>query len=190
MQISKREKNILLLGGIVLVLFISASVFPAIRALYNGQEADIERVQLDIERERRLIEDTASWRERRVEAEVIASNLELQTFTGGTIPIIEANIQSAISQHARDSQITVSSTRLAERLEAQGWLVISQEISFRTLDDSNTIRFLRLLEESAPRLWVREFSLNRSRNQYSGSITVVGFARNLEDETQQTEINL
>ena len=68
--------------------------------------------------------------------------------------------------------------------------MISQEMSFRTLDDSNTVRFLRLLEESAPRLWVREFSLNRSRNQYSGSITVVGFARNLEDETQQTEINL
>ncbi|SVD06398.1 uncharacterized protein METZ01_LOCUS359252, partial [marine metagenome] len=64
-QISKREKNILLLGGIVLILFISASVFPAIRALYNGQEANIERVQLDIERERRLIENTASWRERR-----------------------------------------------------------------------------------------------------------------------------
>ena len=190
MQISKREKNILLLGVIVLILFISASVFPSIRALYNGQEADIERVQLDIERERRLIEDTASWRERRVEAEVIASNLELQTFTGDTIPIIEANIQRAISQHARDSQITVSSTRLAERLEAQGWLLISQEMSFRTLDDSNTVRFLQLLEESAPRLWVREFSLNRTRNQYSGSITVVGFARNLEDETQRAEINL
>jgi|TARA_Y100000780_G_scaffold209460_1_gene207025 hypothetical protein len=188
-QISKREKNILLLGGLVLVLFMSASVSPTIRAFYNEREGDIERVRLDIERERQLIDNTASWRERRVEAEAITSDLESQIFSGDTIPIIEANIQRALSQHARDSQITVSSTRLAERLETQGWLLISQEMSFRTLDDSNTIRFLQLLEESAPRLWVREFSLNRSRNQYSGSITVVGFARNLDDGTQRTEIN-
>ena len=188
-QISKNEKYILLLGGLVLMLFMSASVSPTIRALYNEREGDIERVRLDIERERRLIDNTASWRERRVEAEAIASDLESQIFSGDTIPIIEANIQRALSQHARDSQITVSSTRLAERLETQGWLLISQEMSFRTLDDGNTIRFLQLLEESAPRLWVREFSLNRSRNQYSGSITVVGFARNLDDETQRTEIN-
>jgi len=189
-QISKNEKYILLLGGLVLMLFMSASVSPTIRALYNEREGDIERVRLDIERERRLIDNTASWRERRVEAEAIASDLESQIFSGDTIPIIEANIQRALSQHARDSQITVSSTRLAERLETQGWLLISQEMSFRTLDDGNTIRFLQLLEESAPRLWVREFSLNRSRNQYSGSITVVGFAHNLDDGTQRTEINL
>ena len=190
MQISKREKYILLLGGLVLLLFVGASVSPAIRTLYDDREGDIERVRLDIERERRLIDNTASWRERRVEAEAMASNLELQTFSGGTIPIIEANIQRALSQHARDSQITVNSTRLAERLETRGWLLISQEMSFRTLDDGNTVRFLQLLEESAPRLWVREFSLNRSRNQYTGSITVVGFAPNLNNGTQRTEINL
>ena len=70
------------------MLFMSASVSPTIRALYNEREGDIERVRLDIERERRLIDNTASWRERRVEAEAIASDLELQIFSGDTIPII------------------------------------------------------------------------------------------------------
>ena len=75
MQISKREIYILLLGGLVLLLFVGASVSPAIRTLYDDREGDIERVRLDIEREGRLIDNTASWRERRLEAEAIASNL-------------------------------------------------------------------------------------------------------------------
>ena len=72
----------------------------------------------------------------------------------------------------------MNSTRLAESVEANDWLMISQEMSFRTGDASYTVNFLRQLENSQPRLRVRDFSLNRSRNQYSGSITVVGFAQN------------
>ncbi len=189
MQISNRERNILLMGSLVGLLFLGTRVFPAIGAFHDEREATIETQQLNIERERRLIENTASWRERRVQSEAIAGELEAQIFAGDTIPIVEANIQRTLSQHARNSSVTVSSTRLAERLETRGWLLISQEMSFRTLDDSNTIRFLELLESSAPRLWVSDFSLSRSRNQYSGSITVVGFARSLESVSQQAETN-
>jgi len=105
------------------------------------------------------------------------AELEAQTFDGETVPIVEANIQSALSLHARDSGITVSSTRLAETLETDGWLLISQEMSYRTTDQANTVAFLEKLEQSLPRLRVTDFNVNRSRNQYSGSITVVGFTR-------------
>ena len=60
---------------------------------------------------------------------------------------------------------------------ADDWLLIRQEMSFRTNDQANTARFLEGLENSTPRLRVTAFNVNRSRNQYSGSITVVGFAR-------------
>ena len=104
------------------------------------------------------------------------AKLETQLFEGETIPFVEANIQRALSQYARDSGITVSSTRLAEKLETEGWLIISQEMSFRTTNAGSTITFLQKLEESEPRLRVTDYSFDRSRNQYSGSITVVGFA--------------
>lgn len=178
MEVSAREKNILIMAGLVAVIFAASSGFPAIRGLYQQRQENIEGVQLDISRERRLIEDMLVWRERRVEVETMAQQLEAQIFSGGTVAIIEANIQTVISQHARDSGITVSSTRLADRLDTQGWLLISQEVSFRTSEDGNTIDFLEKLETSTPQLWVTDFSLNRSRNQYNGSITVVGFARN------------
>lgn len=177
MQISTRERNILIMAGLVALAFISTSVFPAVSRVYQNRQASIESVELDIEREQRLILNTASWRERRVEVETKRAELEAQAFSGTTIPIVEANIQRALSQYARETSITVSSTRLAERLDADGWLMISQEMSFRTDDAANTVEFLRKLETSVPRLRVTDFNLTRSRNQYSGSITVVGFAR-------------
>lgn len=177
MQISKRERNILLMAAVVALLFAATNILPAVQNFYQFRKGTIDSVQLDIEREQRLIQDTASWRERRVEVESKIAELQGQLFTGETIPIVEANIQRALSLHARDSGISVSSTRLAEQLESPDWLLIQQEMSFRTNDAANTVSFLEKLQSSAPRLRVTEFSVNRSRNQYSGSITVVGFAR-------------
>ena len=177
MQISKRERNILIMAGLVALVFAANNLIPAIQDFYEQREANIENIQLEVERESRLIEDTVRWRERRVVAEAMREELETQLFTGNTVPIIEANIQRSLSQLARDTGISVNSTRLAERLQTGDWLLISQEMSFRTDNAANTIRFLQQLENSVPRLHVSEFSLNRNRNQYTGSITVVGFAR-------------
>ena len=141
MQISSREKNILLLAGLVAVVFVVTQVFPSVGNIYAEREAEIEDVLLAIEREERLIENSIAWRERRIDAEVQQAQIESQIFSGDTIPLIEANIQRDLSQHARDSGLTVASTRLAESLEADDWLMISQEMSFRTGDASNTITF-------------------------------------------------
>ena len=178
MEISSRERNILLLAAAVALMFMVTRVVPAVGNIYDAREADIEDVLLATEREERLIENSLAWRERRIDAEVQQAQIETQIFSGDTIPLIEANIQRELSQHARDSGLSVNSTRLAESVEANDWLMISQEMSFRTADASNTVTFLRQLENSQPRLRVRDFNLNRSRNQYSGSITVVGFAQN------------
>lgn len=177
MQVTTRERNILIMAAVVALVFISTSVFPAVKRSYLERQASIESVQLDIEREQRLIDNTASWRERRVEAEAMRAELETEVFRGTTTPIVEANIQRALSQYARETNIIVSSTRLAETLEENGWLLISQEMSFRTDDAANTVTFLQRLEDSKPRLHVTDFSLSRNRNQYTGAITVVGFAR-------------
>jgi type II secretory pathway component PulM len=177
MQVSSREKNILLLAVLVALAFVFFNVLPRVQAVYQSRQENIEGVELNIDREQRLVENTVLWQDRRVEVEAMLAEFEAQVFSGATIPIVEANIQRALSQYARDSGITVSSTRLAERIETEGWLLISQEMSFRTTNAGNTVTFLGRLEKSAPRLRVTDFSVSRSRNQYSGSITVVGFAR-------------
>ena len=93
MQISKRERNILLLAAAVALLFAVTSGWPAVTSAYAQRQGNIESVEIDIAREQRLIENTASWRERRVEVESQIAELNRQSFTGETIPIVEANIQ-------------------------------------------------------------------------------------------------
>ena len=178
MAISAREQRVLTLAGFVGGVFVATQILPAVQGLYERRSAEIESVLLAVEREARIIEDSLLWRDRRIEAEVQQAQVESQIFIGATIPLVEANIQRDLSRHARDSGLSVSSTRLADSLEADEWFMVSQEMSFRTDDAGNTITFLRLLENSEPRLRVRDFSLSRSRNQYNGSITVVGFAEN------------
>lgn len=177
MKLSRRERNILVLAGVVAVVFMLNSVLPAIGNWYQQRQGNIEQVSLDIEREQRLIEEAARWRERRVEVETLQAELQSLIFAGETVPLIEADIQRDLSTYARESGISVSSTRLAELLQTGDWLMISQEMSFRTTDAGSTIQFLQQLEESEPRLLVTDFSVNRSRSQYSGAVTVVGFAR-------------
>jgi len=177
MQISKREKTILAVAVALGLVFVLSGILPSVRGLYTERQNVIADIELQIERERRLFEESAQWRSRRIETETNMQGLETRMFNGDTVPIIEANIQRSLTQYARDSGINVNSTRLAERLETDDWIMVQQEMSFQTQDAANTIEFLRLLGESSPRLWITDFSLNRNRNQFAGSIIAVGFAR-------------
>ncbi len=177
MQISKREKNIIVLAGLVAAVFLITQVYPAIQSIYGERQQAIEEVLLSSDQEMRLVENAERWQQRRANVDTERATLEQQVFSGATVPLIEAAIQSDLARYARDADIERSSTRLAERLEADGWLLISQEMSFRTDDAANTLRLLAALENSSPRLYVKDFNLNRNRNLFTGDITVVGFAR-------------
>ena len=179
MQISKREKNILILAAIVAVVFLATQVVPAIQSFYGQRQNTIDDVLLSAEQELRLAENADRWQTRRENVEQERALLDAQVYSGATVPLIEAGIQRDLAQYAREAGISVTSTRLAERLESNGWLLISQEMSFRTGDAANTLRLLDALSSSAPRLHVKDFSLDRNRNQFTGDITVVGFARSM-----------
>ncbi len=54
--------------------------------------------------------------------------------------------------------------------------MVSQEMDF-VIDQEKILPFLDKLEQSRPRLHVTEFSINRNRRQFLGSITVTGFSK-------------
>ncbi len=177
MAISSRERNLLLLLAAVAAVFFGSFVFTAMGEWDGRREALIGNLQLAVEREQRLIDDEEALELQRASAEDREVDMQLGIFSGATIPLIEAAIQQDLSRYARESGLTVNSTRLADRLETEGWPLISQEMSFRATDANRTVAFLGRLSESQPRLRVTDFSISRSRTQYSGAITVVGFAR-------------
>ena len=183
-SLSTRERLILLLAAVVAVVFILTRGVPIANRVYAERAASVESVQLDIERELRLQRSAELWSSRRTETERALANAEAGLFSGSTNAIVEASIQQILSQHAASAGIEVNSTRLAETLEQGEWTLVSQEMSFRTSDAAATVDFLSLIEQSIPRLEVTDFSLDRSRNQFSGAITVVGFARSARADLQ------
>jgi hypothetical protein len=54
---------------------------------------------------------------------------------------------------------------------------VEQELSLLTDNQENLLQLLRSLETATPWLGVTTFSASRNRNQYAGTLTVVGFSR-------------
>ena len=158
-------------------ILISIKGYPALIASYENRKESIQSVEFDIADEKRLYQRGSYWEDARNVAEENLDKLYLQIFSGETLATIEASIQSEIVKHARSSGIIINSTRLAESFENRHWLMVKQELSFRTLEPNNSVEFLRKLETSSPKLRVTGFSFDKNNNQYVGSITVVGFAR-------------
>lgn len=175
--LTQRERLIVGLALLVAVVFALTRGLPLLVAAYDTRADSIDSVELDIERERRLLDSADLWRDRRAATTETLSTAEAGLFRGATAAVIEASIQRRLTQHAARAGLTVNSTRLAERQQSGDWMLVSQEMSFRTDDAAATVSFLRFVDESVPKLKVSGFTLDRSRSQFSGSITVVGFAK-------------
>ncbi|MGH8467236.1 MAG: hypothetical protein ACRER5_24095, partial [Pseudomonas sp.] len=124
---TKRERNILFLALAVGVVFLATQALPMVSAIYADRAANIDNIRLDIERERRLVETAERWQQQRMETEQRRSELGTQVFEGSAVPLISANIQRMVRDHANDNGIAVTSTRLSESLQSEGWLLVQQE---------------------------------------------------------------
>lgn len=174
---TKREKNILFAALAVGVVFAATQVWPTVRAIYSARSSFIEQTRTDIAREERLIADATQWLERRQQTELRLQSLGQELFEGDSVPLISANIQRVVRDYANQTGVSITSTKLAESMETDGWVLVVQEISIQTNNQRNVMTLLQRLEESIPRLGVTTFAVRRNRNLYTGTITVVGFSR-------------
>jgi len=176
-SLTQREQRILVLAVAVAVVFVVVNAWPAVTALHQARGDRIEALRAGIEREQRLAEEEAQWRERRERIEATRRELGQYLFTETTTPLLSASIQRLVREHANAAGVSIAATRLAESLEAGDWLLVEQTVSFTLRDQNDTLDFLRRLDESRPWLGVSRFSMRSNRNQYAGDLTVVGFAR-------------
>ncbi len=182
---TRREKSILYAGAAVVVLMVLLRGLPVAGEIYAERKETIALIRDDIAREQNLTAATEDWRTRRDDIENRFAQLQTQVFETSTLPLLTANLQRMVRQYANDASVSITSTKLAEPLETDGWLLVEQELSFTMDNQSNSLGFLRRLEESQPWLGVTSFTMRRNRNQYSGSVTVVGFSRSGSEQGTQ-----
>ena len=175
--LTQREQKILLVAALVALLMVISYGAPALRSAHQQRAATIEQIQTDLARERRLIEDSDMWRERRASVEQQRPQLDTLIFPESATPLLTAAMQRQIRQYASQAGVTITSTRLAEAQESDGWIKVEQALSFTLTDQNASLVFLDLLESSEPYLGITRFTMRRARNQFSGELTVVGFSR-------------
>ena len=174
---SKREKNILALALLTGVVFAFTQVLPAARAWQAEGAARVEQLQSEIAREQRLQDMAADWAERRAGVEARGQALEAMLFQESSIALISASIQRLVRELCDQQGISITSTKLAESMQTDGWLLVEQELSLITDNQQNLLQLLRSLDTARPWLGVSSFSIRRDRNQYAGTLTVVGFSQ-------------
>lgn len=180
-----REKRILLVAAAIALLMLFSRGLPAVTGLYQERAGEIERLRDEIAREERLIEESDQWRERRRRIEQRREELAGQVFRQTAPPVVSAEIQRLVRQYANQSDVSINGARLAESMRGEGWLLVEQTLSFSMDEQSNTLDFLARLQQSSPWLGVSSLSLRRTRDQYAGDITVVGFARSEDEEMEE-----
>jgi phosphoserine phosphatase len=174
---TKREKNILALALLTGVVFAITQVLPAARAWHADGAARVEQLRSEIAREQRLQDTAADWAERRAGVEERGQALEAMLFQESSIALISASIQRLVRDLAGQQGISITSTKLAESMETDGWLLVEQELSLITDKQQNLLQLLSTLDTARPWLGVSSFSIRRNRNQYAGTLTVVGFSQ-------------
>jgi hypothetical protein len=169
------EKKLLLVLVPLAALVLIVRLLPYAFDYYRGQREALAQLEQRIERFETLIAEQNQWMEREAQTQAQMAELESWIFAGGNPNLIGSSVQRALRQAVEQSGVAVRETSVAKYSYAGTWLLVSQDMSF-TLEEHQILPFLNALEQSRPRLQVQALSIARGRRQFSGSITVVGFA--------------
>ena len=172
------EKKLVGLAVAVFLMLMIVRGIPMLKDTYTDDLDEIEFLEQRIERLRMLVEEAPFIKDdEAIRREEVAA-LESLVFTGSDPNLIGTSVQRQLRQAVDEAGVSPRSYNTPRIAELEGWLMITQEMDF-IIEQENILKFLDVLENSRPRLHVTQFSINRNRRQYTGSITVTGFSKKI-----------
>ena len=175
----RNERKLLVLAGVLFAVVLVVRVAPLVAGFYGESREEVAILENRIERYRQLIEESEDWSAREAEKRAQIAGLEGWVFEGSNPNLVASSVQRELRRALEAADVRLRQMGVAESARTDGWLVVNQEMSF-LIDQGNILKFLNLLEQTRPRLFVTEFSITQSRRQYTGNLTVTGFSRAAE----------
>lgn len=173
----KNERKLIVLAGVLFAAVLVVRVVPLVLDWYAEGEQEIARLENRLDGYRELIANTGRWMERERTLTEEVARLGEWVFEAANPNLVVTSVQSKLRTVATRAGVSVRETARPEYQESGEWLVVSQEISFNLSNQAEIVKFLDLLEDSRPHLFVTEFSITQSRRQYAGSLVVTGFGK-------------
>ena len=171
---SKTNPKLILIAVAMLAVTLVMKVIPTVASSYSQLRSDRERLRQDVAFFQDLIEEEADLQLRVEEAREALQGIETSVFE---IPqnLFGSEVQAIVRNIAGRNGIEIREMRVAETETFENWTKLSQELSF-DIDQRRILPFLNALRESRPRLYVREFTISRSRSRFVGSLTIEAFS--------------
>lgn len=173
---NRNEKNLLLVAGLLFALLLVVRVVPFVAGYYRQGREEIALLEERRSRLQALTAATREWQERARLKQAEVADLASWVFPGNDPNLVSSSVQRALRQVVEGSNVSLRETGVSRYSRVGQWLRVEQDADF-SLGQEAMLPFLAALEAQRPRLQVAAFSLNRNRRQYTGSLTVVGFAR-------------
>jgi hypothetical protein len=172
---SKTNPKLIILAAAMLAVTLVMKVIPTVASSYSQLRSDRESLRQDVIYYQDLIEEEEDLRLRVEEAREALMGIEDSVFAIRQ-NLFGSEVQAIVRDIAGRNGIEIREMRVAETETFEDWYKVSQELSF-DIDQRRILPFLNALRQSRPRLYVREFTISRSRNQFVGSLTIEAFSR-------------
>ena len=172
----RSEKNLLMLFGALFVVVLLVRVLPIAVNYYRSGREEIALLKEREARYRTLIVDTSQWQQREQLKTAQVTDLQTWIFPGTDPNLVSSSIQRSLRQLMADNSVELREAGVARYSYVGKWLMVEQDMSF-SLNQPAILPFLRALDASRPRLQINAISISRNRKQFTGNLTVVGFAR-------------
>lgn len=170
------EKTLIGLAVGLFLLVLVVRGIPWMRESYNESLEEIEFTQQQIDRLRMLVEEAPFIKDEEIAKQAEIEALQSWVFTGEDPNLIGSAVQRQLRQAVEEVGVIARSYNTPRFAETEGWLIVTQEMDF-VIEQEEILPFLELLKTSLPKLHITEFSINRNRRQFTGSITVTGFSK-------------
>jgi predicted nuclease with TOPRIM domain len=172
---SGTNPKLVILAAAMLAVTLILKVIPTVASSYSQLKSDRQRLQQDVSFYQELIEEETELQSRVEEARELLMGIEESVFQ---IPenLFGSEVQAIVRNIADRNGIAIREMRVAEVETFEDWFKVSQELSFE-INQGRMLPFLNAVRLSNPRLYVRELTISRSRNQFVGSLTIEAFSR-------------
>lgn len=172
---SKINPKLVILAVVLLGATLAIKVLPMVASGYAQLKSDKESLNQELVLLQNLVEREQKLGERADEIRALVENIDASIFA---VPenLFGSEVQSIVRSIASRNGVEVREMEVADMERFEDWLKVSQEMDF-VINQRNMLPFLGALKAHQPRLYVREFSITRSRQQFLGSITVEAFSR-------------
>ncbi|MCV6638745.1 hypothetical protein [Candidatus Albibeggiatoa sp. nov. NOAA] len=178
---TRKEKRLLyLMLGIFIFYAVPFELYPRAMTFYQDEVDEIEQLQTQIEKSKRLFQRTEFWQEQnaRIKQERIAVYGSL--LQGENRDLLVVEIQKLIRELAKKTGMASYSTQdLPTFSENTGdWMFITQKVTFESQSKA-LVDFLKAVEDAPQKLEVVKLYIYTSpRNKMlRGTVEITGFAR-------------